>query len=147
LTSNRWAREDVPTSRRSDEGDDMANAELITRILTHIEEDLRRLNMYSWTDEDAACGTTACVAGWAVILDGRAAWNADDGWNPPGSTDNGYDDEAWARQGMDALGISEGMSKWLFHTDPDSALRALRELRDGASEVDAVAVSRSADEE
>ncbi len=123
----------MPTSKRSYEGDDMANVELIEKILKHIDEEPKRLDMNAWV-KDRECGTTACVAGWACILDGRATWSAVDGWVPEG--DNGEDDGAWARQGMYALGISEGLASWLFHTFEDTALNVLYALRDGASESD-----------
>ncbi len=53
------------------------NVELLRRVQAHILEEPRRLNMDHWirtgqTGPDSpACGTTACIAGWALELDGK----------------------------------------------------------------------------
>lgn len=51
------------------------NKVMIRHVLKHIKEDLRRLNMCTWgtkVDPESAysppCGTRACFAGWAVLL-------------------------------------------------------------------------------
>jgi hypothetical protein len=47
------------------------NVKLLKRIQKAIKEEPRRLNMNWWVttdDEDAPCGTSACIAGYAVIL-------------------------------------------------------------------------------
>lgn len=56
----------------------MLNKKLIRKIIKHIEAEPKRLNMNEWAMKDSSrsgppCGTTACVAGWALLLDKPAA--------------------------------------------------------------------------
>lgn len=53
------------------------NVKLLRRIQKHILEEPRRLDMGNWkrTNMDGLhappCGTTACIAGWALTLSGK----------------------------------------------------------------------------
>lgn len=56
------------------------NVELLERVKAHILEEPRRFEMASWAEhsDDAPCGTAACIAGWALILE-KGARLLDDG--------------------------------------------------------------------
>jgi hypothetical protein len=53
------------------------NIELFRRIQSHILEDPKRVVMDCWRGQDEDCGTVACIAGWACILEGNKARNFD----------------------------------------------------------------------
>lgn len=46
------------------------NVKLINKVIKHIEEEPRRFDMDCWIyeNEEAPCGTSCCIAGWALIL-------------------------------------------------------------------------------
>ena len=54
------------------------NIELLNKVKAHILEEPRRLEMVDWimegdeipSPEKPPCGTAACIAGWAAMLDG-----------------------------------------------------------------------------
>jgi hypothetical protein len=56
------------------------NVRLLRRVQKHIEAEPRRMKMKLWLDRNPferersalpPCGTTACIAGWALILSGK----------------------------------------------------------------------------
>lgn len=64
-----WSRFESTVKRRR-----KVNIELLEKVRSHILEEPRRLDMEDWIDyvagkpESPACGTTGCIAGWAVLL-------------------------------------------------------------------------------
>lgn len=57
---------------------DKINTELLERVKQHILEEPKRFDMHSFVTRVSthapeeirpACGTTACIAGWAILLD------------------------------------------------------------------------------
>jgi len=96
-----------------------------------------------WDGEKISCGTTQCIAGWAVVLDNKGLtgfqWEAD---APTVCFENGmsfnhYNDQMYIEQGADILGLDRGDALKLFMTSDISDYesfdmpRVLREIADG----------------
>lgn len=57
----------------------MINVKLFKRIYDRITAEPRSLDMNTWEDHDSSCGTTRCVAGWAIFDEtGEHLFNPDD---------------------------------------------------------------------
>lgn len=121
-------------------------------VLDQIEADPQAFNMYSWSsyvDEGdqfynpasgewepvTECGTTYCIAGWAIHLAARKLglppsldpWEeADAVRSATGVTLETYYSETAAR----LLGLDEMEAGDLFHGDPEETLPLLRRLAD-----------------
>jgi hypothetical protein len=86
------------------------NTELLLRVKAAILEEPNKFDMGMWF-EDAACGTTACIAGWSVALsenlkdlrDGFSFWGKLDG------TISGH--------AAKAIGVDELTADKLFYTN------------------------------
>jgi hypothetical protein len=143
----------------------MLNRKMFYQIADIIEENPERWNQDSWIDNETGwidsnnsaiiyngteyqCGTTQCVAGWAVLLN-------HEGLSEDGSTDGALcfnDDyvisrfscEDWISVGARVLGLSEKDAAILFQvTDIEyperfDMPRVLREIADGRNVYDAV---------
>ncbi len=109
------------------------NKELLERVAQHIEAEPRRLQMSSWVEASpkSPCGTTACIAGWAVLLtapDFDAALDvartptlddegADDSWAHEARVLRtvGREDEDFDQAGRELLGIDRQQADRLFY--------------------------------
>lgn len=138
----------------------MANREMFQRILKQIElnpksfrmaewedrfeeNDSSWVSVYfpedgrSWTTSAGECGTTRCVAGWAVFFDAmdkgvnvdkRPLWqiSKDANGNNP---DVDYMD--YQGLGADILGIGYEEADDLFHTNNENAYNTVKEYAEG----------------
>ncbi|MER6853775.1 hypothetical protein AB0A81_38750 [Streptomyces flaveolus] len=123
----------------------MPNADLAARIRTHIAEYPEHHDQEAWLSgadvlhpEDDLnspdhCGTTLCVAGYAVHLTGHTLLTG--GAVHVRGTDKWHTTEQVAR---DELGLSDDDATWLFDRRRTRAevLRALSQLADGAPSLD-----------
>jgi hypothetical protein len=78
---------------------------------------------------DSACGSTACVAGWASLLTAPpGSLVSEMHIHYPGGTSQFANDV-----GREVLGLSEFDADWLFgsHRSKDEVIRALTAIRDG----------------
>src|SRR5687768_11356038 len=73
------------------------HAEILLRQLERLPDE--KFVMGDWIDHRGPCGTVACVAGWAALLNG-------------GPTDGTIDTEFWAR---DWLGLGHSDARRLFY--------------------------------
>lgn len=118
-------------------------AELATEILAAIEREPLAFSMYSWVRADdpeehpvllpeespASCGTTLCVAGWAMHLSGYKVDTVIGAYINPGNHHR-YHMEPKAAE---LLGLSQEEAAELFHTSGDVAKIALQQIADGKS--------------
>lgn len=125
----------------------MANIELAKKLYEMFSDNPMLLDMNSWVEgaevdelEVAdlnihACGTTACLAGWAAIEHFNiepTLKNFGDGWHgveyvePEGTT--------WEDAGIEALGIGDALANSLFFVREWMAMLALKDLADGVDE-------------
>ena len=107
------------------------NIELAEKVLDHASRFPDSFDMGDWWYQDEwdgastepwKCGTTACIAGWAMYLSGEVTFR--DG-QP--LCDGGYEE-----LGADLLGISLDDAQWLFYLDEGEAINALHCLIDEA---------------
>lgn len=114
----------------------MVNIEKVTQLHDFLAENPAKLHMGYWgrvsrvQDSDCqeiTCGTTACIAGWAVILDG---------WKPNHVSENGLF-ESVTKDGTlrdvenlagEILGITRTQQNKLFFLGDDQAVPALQDL-------------------
>lgn len=100
------------------EFDDLIHRPMWTKIHEQIEADKASFDMCGWFKdevEEAKCGTSACIMGWAVIFGGHNPQVFED--DPPGDEYH----QAWMA-GFDALGLEgqTGYSEpWTDGGDPD----------------------------
>lgn len=70
----------VITPAESNERTEMANVELMERVLSQIESNLERWNQYVWREpQTTECGTAMCFAGWTAEIAG-IPWASDTPW-------------------------------------------------------------------
>lgn len=48
----------------------MPNNDKIREVMIHVTRHPERLDMNHWGSKQTPCGTTACLAGWAMLLNG-----------------------------------------------------------------------------
>jgi hypothetical protein len=106
----------------------MANNEALREVMIHVTYEPKRLDMGNWasTDRDSPCGTTACVAGWAVILRGKLPVVIS-----LGAMHLPYGHEA-EEVGRELLGLTEEEARLLFHTWNENVWTAVEEITEGA---------------
>ena len=61
------------------------NAELGRKVLDHVTAHRDQFDMMTWGEGNEACGTTACLAGWAMLLSGYRIRDWDTFVRPDGS--------------------------------------------------------------
>jgi len=111
------------------------NPELGRKVLTQVTGHREQFNMGSWGYTDPVCGTTACIAGWAMLL--TPGYSMTEGglfYRPDGTCVHSEGDEA-----RELLGLSDderygtaGCAYSLFADDEDSAIERLRVLVEAA---------------
>jgi hypothetical protein len=77
------------------------------------------------------CGSTLCVSGWAIALDG---WTFSRDEELPSK--NGKMLEDWTEEGQRILGLTYSDADILFGTSNYVAVRALQQIADGADHID-----------
>lgn len=121
------------------------NIELLTEIRDLIKKKPKLLNMSHWSDipletvvfkdgkeiAKVSCGTTQCIAGWAVqlkgykFLVGRDDLDYDDHYKPTTCTKNGRAVDI-QRKAAELLGLTPEESYFLFlDVDNDEAVKVL----------------------
>lgn len=109
----------------------MENKELGRLVLRQVTEFPESFDMGDWAGSNA-CGTTACIAGWAMFFSGYEVNRYSCFIRPDGSMVT--DDEA---EGRGLLGLSQeelyvsDEDDGLFYIDKDEAIRRLAELAAG----------------
>lgn len=123
----------------------MVNIDITQRVYNHILENPDKFNMKDWVTvpvgrldsmgRGEACGTVACIAGHAAIMDNRAKLIVsrnlsgvivDAYWEP---------EYNWRHDGAMALGIDESLASELFYLNNNQdAMNALRILLETESE-------------
>lgn len=105
----------------------MANNEALREVMIHVTYEPRRLDMGNWasTSQESPCGTTACIAGWAVILRGNlpVVISADKMHLPPGRS------AEW--EGRELLGLTELEAARLFHVWNDEVWEVVEDITKG----------------
>ena len=94
------------------------NVELLRRVEQHILEEPRRLHMEGWYysiedrepySSEPPCGTAACIAGWAQLLEA--------GWAPGELAYDVVGDDSTAHdRGQEALDLDDAEAEALFYT-------------------------------
>lgn len=135
------------------------NVEMFRRIREQIEREPQNFGMSYWiaefaqqerefynvlTDswEDGSCGTTRCVAGWAVHFEAldKGLYGADEGEHDAlfeaarslvGAKP--YRGDTIEKAGAKVLGIDLSLAHVLFHTDDVTAYRAVELFSEGRS--------------
>jgi hypothetical protein len=106
--------------------------ELAQKILTQITEHPETHDQYTWVDSFSGCGTTRCIAGWAVALNaepGEAVSVNDFATRARLARELGVRPH-WATLGQELLGLSEEEAVGLFHSSNEIAPHVLAELFD-----------------
>lgn len=107
--------------------------ELAQRILDQITAHPETHDQGAWRSENGACGTTYCIAGWAVAL------NVEPGEvHLPDETVTRFRlarelttwDTEWSVLGRELLGLDQEAADDLFFSDTEDAPRILGELFD-----------------
>lgn len=106
--------------------------ELAQRILDQITAHPETHNQDTWSNENGACGTTYCIAGWAVAL------NAEPGEDARRNAvtrarlarELAAPDAHWPTLGQKLLGLSEEAAEDLFFSHTKVAPRILAGLFD-----------------
>lgn len=127
----------------------MVNVDIAKKIYDQITAYPDTFNMSSWAitrpymefvspaQIHDVCGTTACLAGHAAILAGRAKLvHHRDHVDGKILSSQWLPDSDWVIDGCEALGISVDLGSVLFYKDDDTALDAIRILAEGGSEKD-----------
>jgi hypothetical protein len=100
-------------------------------------------NAVIYNGNEYVCGTTQCVAGWAVLIEHGgldASRTSEHHW----FMKDGFSTDDWAKSGAEILGLSEVDSLNLFYTTDIAnpyafdMPRVLRDIADGASVGDAI---------
>jgi len=100
-------------------------------------------NAVIYNGNEYVCGTTQCVAGWAVLIEHGgldSSRTSENYW----VMKDGFSTNDWAESGAEILGLSTKDSLNLFYTtdiaNPDAfdMPRVLRDIADGASVDDAI---------
>lgn len=116
------------------------NAELFNKIADAIEAEPHRHNQAEWAsarNSIGSCGTTMCVAGWAVELSDKydIDWNRRNTFGGVGMTKQGVHIEEAA---YNLLGITydEGVRlfapHWMVYEPKSKVVQALRDIANGA---------------
>lgn len=119
---------------------DTYNRELFQKIHDVIDAQPDVLEMDSWEDRYADCGTTRCVAGWAISLTTQTGLS--EGWrfNPAVlalAEKHGVGLEygsPYPKLARKLLGLSRDEGAALFHTDNETAAEIVRLMADGQFE-------------
>lgn len=120
---------------------DTYNRELFQKIHLVIDVQPDALEMDSWENREADCGTTRCVAGWAVSLTTQTDLADGYRFNPAvlalaeeygiSLPDVGVPYSALARK---LLGLSRDESGYLFYTSNETAAEIVRLMAEGQFE-------------
>lgn len=119
---------------------DTYNRELFQKIHMVIEVQPDALAMDSWEDREADCGTTRCVAGWAVSLTTRT--DLTEGWRFHPAVlalagEHGIPCEIgvpYPKLARKLLGLSRDEAATLFYTDEELAAEIVRLVAEGQFE-------------
>lgn len=104
--------------------------ELAQKILDQITAHPETHNQDTWVDGFNSCGTTYCIAGWAVALN---ALPGDDETLPAGRRAMARELNTiphWGPLGQKLLGLDDEVADDLFFSDTEDAPRILAELFD-----------------
>jgi len=110
------------------------------RLAAMLDARPERLEMSSWTRPESKneCGTTACVAGWAVIWSRGAVDIGPDGtmtWSKDADLWCTYPHHSYERDGAQFLGLTDtGATALFFGADEETAVDVLRQLGSGELE-------------
>lgn len=107
----------------------MRNYELIKRVYDHVTTHPELHDQEIW-GEQKACGTTACIAGHAVMLAGCTPKWRQTGFGLQMSGVEGYDDAVFVGDvAQQLMGLSESEAERLFYyTDESEAIDTLAEI-------------------
>ena len=108
----------------------MANDVMIDRVLAQILYAPETHNQDTWAKEDE-CGTTRCVAGWAVYFSDDYFIQKYE-WQTSGQPVRVSDGSTvlWSEAGADVLGIDLAQADYLFfETNNEQAVDFLKELK------------------
>jgi hypothetical protein len=113
------------------------NIELGRRVLEHVTTHRGQFSMAIWGQWDPQCGTTACLAGWAMILSGYRFTEREDFIRPDGSAVRpGIEgDEAAGLLDLsyeERYGSDEDECSLFTSPDEDTAIERFRALVDAA---------------
>jgi hypothetical protein len=98
------------------------NVPLLRKVKKHILAEPRRLEMNNWAvnvdEEEAPCGTQACIAGWAVIL-GKGLTNNKKREKYIDRANTHYSMNFWHNTARKLLGLTQDQAYNLFqiHTN------------------------------
>lgn len=106
----------------------MENPELGRKVLRQVTEHREQFDMGTWGYKDRACGTTACLAGWAMLLtEGYSLTEAGDFLRPDGTTVRDEGGEAQKLLGLSdderQFATGDGGLHSLFTLDEDDAIK------------------------
>ena len=116
----------------------MVNIPALRDVMTHVTAHRDQLNMNVWGVREA-CGTTACIAGWQVILDP----DYQPAWRPIGGRPD-LQDLTWARDrdggthdvdvaAARGLGLTAEQAEELFYADTlDEVWEVVERITEGA---------------
>lgn len=112
------------------------NTELGRKVLDHVTAHRDQFDMRKWGEGNEACGTTACLAGWAMLLSGYSLRDWDIFVRPDGSfVPRGYRND----EGAALLELSEaerygdvGQHTLFGEPDDDKAIERFRALLEAA---------------
>lgn len=103
----------------------MENLELAKLVLKQIDNEPSSFDMRTW-GEKSGCGTTACIAGWAMIFSGYQIKNSEY-ISPDNDYIASYEDEGRKLLGLTGEEFSTPEGD-LFYLPGATALRNLRRL-------------------
>ena len=99
------------------------NTDLMLRIREQITSEPKTHDQSAWAAR-TECGTTYCIAGWAVVLSGQEL-----DWSHRGSSTAWTADDrhiSWVAREL--LGLDDAAGDMLFHCNNDAALDRLDQL-------------------
>lgn len=107
--------------------------ELAQKILDQITAHPETHSQDTWRSEDGECGTTYCIAGWAVALNaelGEPLLSGDAVTRARLARELGTPVTHWGALGRELLGLDDEVAEDLFFSDTEDAPRILAELFD-----------------
>lgn len=99
------------------------NTELLEQVMQHITDHPEQHDQLLWVNQ---CGTAACFAGWAVILDGWTVLHDEDACEPwVSKPTHWYPQEPISRRAVRLLGLTSVEAHKLFEPDNSREMLAL----------------------
>jgi len=102
------------------------NRDLFKRIRDRIREHPEWHDNWGWERTDPECGTTRCVAGWAIHFQ-----------NPTqdiGETQRQLGYRRYSQAGRDLLGLTKEEAEYLFYNDNEEAMAMVEHFAENGRE-------------